>query len=153
MSIPTHHIWGVAIAALAAVGCGGSGDGLPRQAISGQVILDGKPLESGMITFAQPSGAEPVASAFVENGAYTIARADGPIPGAHRVSIWSRKPTGRKVRNPDDPSEMIEEVRDIIPPRYGSKSELTAEIKEGETNAFDFSLESAKVASRGRSPK
>lgn len=153
MSVSIHPAWGAAIFALATLaGCGGSGDGYNRQPITGQVILDGKPLENGMITFAQPSGDEPVASAFIENGVYKVERGDGPIPGAHRVSIWSRKPTGRQIRNPNDPGEMIEEVRNIIPPRYGSKSELTADVKEG-SNTFDFKLEGGgnKVASRGRS--
>ena len=42
---------GLAFSLFALLGCGGAEDDLPRQAISGTVTLDGKPLEAGSITF------------------------------------------------------------------------------------------------------
>ena len=145
MRLPSH-LARAAVVALASVGCGGGGDDLPREPVSGKVTLDGQPLEKGMITFIPTRGTEPVASGVIEGGAYAVARADGPVPGPHRVTIWAKKPTGKKLRDPDNPDQMIEEVRDVIPPRYNLNSELTAEVKAGGNNTFDFDLTSAKAA-------
>jgi hypothetical protein len=135
------------------IGCG-SDDGLPRQPVSGAVTLDGQPLECGMITFipAAPGdagigGLDKVVTAEVVDGRYSLTRADGPVPGPHRVEIHARKSTGRKVKDPDDPQKIVDERREAVPSRYNARSELAAEIREG-GNALDFTLQGVKVASR-----
>jgi hypothetical protein len=148
-----HHLTWAATVALAAVGCGTSSDGLPREPISGEVQLDGRPLETGLITFTPVGGVEPVVSGVVVDGRFALDRADGPTPGPHRVDVWAKKPTGRKLRNPDEPGEFVEETREAIPARYNLDSQLKAEVKEGGSNHFDFELSGAKVAlnpKRGR---
>src|SRR4051794_10320669 len=50
----TAPVAAVAASLLGLGGCGGT-DGLPRQAVSGTVTVDGKPLKAGLITF-MPSG-------------------------------------------------------------------------------------------------
>src|SRR5438128_1674635 len=92
---------------LASVGCG-SDDGLPRQAVTGSVSLGGKPLASGTINFmpADPTGEVTPVAAIISDGVYSISRADGPIPGAYRVSISSPQPdTSRPGRPAPKPEE------------------------------------------------
>jgi hypothetical protein len=127
--------------ALAVAGCaGGQSDGLPREPVSGNVTLDGAPMPTGSITFV-PIGFEgPPVGAEIKDGAYSIPRQDGPIPGPHTVGVYASKPTGRKYPDPDDPTVMIDEMFEIIPPKYNLKSELKAEIKKGESNSFDYTL-------------
>lgn len=129
----------VAVAA-AVTGCGSS-DGFPRQPVRGTVTLDGKPLEKGMITFTPTGAPEPIVSAVVADGVFELARSDGPVPGAHRVDVWSPRPTGKKVRDTDNRGQLVEEVRESIPARYNLRSELTAQVQSGKSNTFDFPLQ------------
>ena len=134
------HLTFIATLLLATAGCAGSGDGLPREPISGKVMLDGQPLDGGMITFLPEGGGEPVVSSVVKDGAFELPRADGPIAGGHRVTIWATKPTGRMVPDPDNRKNKIEETRNIIPRRYNVDSGLKAEVKTQAENSFTFDL-------------
>jgi hypothetical protein len=148
-----YRLTWAATVALAAAGCGDSSDGLPREPISGEVQLDGRPLETGLITFTPFGGAEPVVSGVVVDGRFALERADGPSPGPHRVDVWAKKRTGKKLRDPDQPGVFLDEMREAIPARYNLDSQLKADVKEGENNHFDFELSGAKVAlnpKRGR---
>ncbi len=49
------------------------------------------------------------------------------------------KPTGKKIRNPMDKDEMIDEMTSGLPAKYGTNSELTAEVSPKQTT-FDFDL-------------
>ena len=140
---------GVVAAALAVIGCGGGeSDEFPREPISGKVTLNGQPLTKGLITFSPFEKPEPVVTAAVLDGAYSLERSEGPSPGLHRVQIFARKPSGRQVREPDNPGEKIEEIVDAVPPRYNVESDLTAGVEEGGDNLFHFDLQGPKVASR-----
>ena len=76
------------------VGC--SRDG--RLAASGTVTLDGKPLESGAITFQPAPGSQGnSAGGSIENGHFQIAAEHGLKPGKYFVTIQSFKLTGRTV--------------------------------------------------------
>ncbi len=126
-------VLGLALAGIA--GCGS-----PGAAVSGTVTLDGKPVEDGTISFVPlgTSAATPAAGK-VQGGSYAIPAKEGLRSGNHRVEVrWNRK-TGRKVFVP--PAPEIEEVREAIPPRYNSQSELKADLKPDD-NKFDFELKS-----------
>ena len=132
---------GLVVTTLAAVGCGGAtSDGLPREPISGEVTLDGRPLEAGEITFV-PDGFEglPI-GAQVEDGRFSVPREDGPIPGNYRVSVYSSKPTGKTYPDPGDPTMTIEETYETIPPQYNLNSKMNADVQEGGDNSFTFEI-------------
>ena len=122
----------------ATVGCSN------RASVSGTVTLDGQPIDGGAISFIPDDNAKDSASwGKIKEGYYLIRAGDGPVPGPHRVEIrWSRK-TGRKTYAlpPASPTEVIEEVREVVPARYNSQSKLKAEIETGE-NTVNFELES-----------
>lgn len=148
-----------ALPLLLLAGCSGAPADFPREPVAGQVTLDGQPLDEGMITLEPVDRPEPIASGVITDGRFAIARTDGPAPGRHRVSIWSQKPTGKKVRDPEQKGQFIEEIKSVIPDRYNARTELIVEIKPGDANALEFPLSKAKVtgtktaqASRNPSP-
>ena len=117
---------------LLAAGCGGAS----RGAVNGKVTLDGKPVDGGMISFI-PETAEQGKPAWTDivAGEYSLDVSRGPAVGPNRVEIrWLRK-TGRK--SPYDPH--LDEMREAVPDRYNSDSELRVEVKSG-ANQFDFKL-------------
>jgi hypothetical protein len=72
---------------IAVIGCG---DGRPaREQVSGQVLIDGKPLGYGFIRFV-PKGGRPAGGQLDEQGRFTLSSYganDGIITGVHRVEV------------------------------------------------------------------
>jgi len=131
------------LAALFAVGCGGE-EGPPREPISGVVTLDGRPLEKGLITFTPEAGGDLVVSGLVVDGAFSLPRAEGPGLGPHRVDVWSKKATGKTLKDRNDPDNPVEETVEQIPPRYNTRSELKADVVQGGENRFTYDLTGGK---------
>jgi hypothetical protein len=123
-------------------GCGPADD-FQHVGVSGKVMLDGKPLPSGTITF-MPLTSGAAAHAPITDGSYSISRSSGPSPGSYRVEISSMQSTGRQVPNNDEPGKMMPETINAVPARYNLKSELKADIKEGADQQLDYTLEPAK---------
>jgi len=128
------------LAAALIAGCGGATDELPRQAVSGKVTLDGKPLDSARITFL-PTGAGEVtpSGGEIHGGAYSIRREDGPTPGSYLVRITTINTTSKTDPNamPGDPPPVPKET---IPPQYNVKSTLKASVTKEGPNTHDFEL-------------
>ena len=127
-------------------GCGdGAADQLPRNAVSGSITLDGKPLESGMISFDPDSAeqAQPVSGGcLVRGGGYSLARVDGLTPGTYRVSIRSGGDGAALAEGEAPGAPPRKGTGDRIPDRYNAKSTLKAEVKGGGSARFDFELKS-----------
>jgi hypothetical protein len=81
---------GVLFAFAAFSGLSGCSDGRPeRLHVSGQVLIDGKPLTFGYVRFV-PAGARPAGGHLDEQGRFTLgcyAKDDGVIPGVHQVEV------------------------------------------------------------------
>lgn len=131
-----------AIAIFALVGCGGSGDGLDRQAIKGSVNLAGKPLAAGEIQFlpANDDGKTPPAGGRIAEGKYAISAESGPIPGAYKVVIHSDSGKGPALTG-GMPGGAGTPNKELIPAKYNTNSTLTADIKSGQAEPFDFDLQ------------
>jgi hypothetical protein len=128
----------LAFAALAwAAGCS---DESPYGEVQGEVTLDDKPLNEGVVRFVPGDGKTPTASALLEGGKF---RERVPI-GTHRVEISSPQlPKGitsakQMKRGTVDEGSALEE---LIPARYNTRTELQAEVKKG-TNKVRFDLKS-----------
>jgi hypothetical protein len=136
--------WAFLAPSLILMGCG-AGDNLPREAISGSVAVDGKPLESGLITF-QPDGTDVAtqSGASVVQGKYTIPRDQGLVPGKYKVSITAAGNTPEKpvdsAFNNNMPGMPPIPAKEVIPSSYNSDSLLSAEVKAGSKNEFNFNL-------------
>ncbi|MHC2068461.1 hypothetical protein ACYFX5_13435 [Bremerella sp. T1] len=116
-----------------ALGCTASESNDNRLAVSGTVTLDGKPLETGRISFVSEQDVAngiPPASAEIQDGKYTI----DSTPGEKVVKISSRVETGRDQVT-DEPI-----TKETIPAKYNKKSELTTTVTEGGENMANFEL-------------
>ena len=80
-------VWTLALVLLAAVGCG---DGRPeRVQVSGQVLIDGKPLEFGFVRFV-PTSARPATGRLGDEGRFKLTcygNEDGVVRGTHQVDV------------------------------------------------------------------
>ena len=124
---------------LLAAGCGG--DGIGRVEVSGKVTLDGQPLSEGAILF-QPIAEGPSAGGTIQDGRFTIERADGPASEEYRVDIVAYRPTGRQIPDADFPGKMTDELKQVIPNRYNADTELTVNVSAEGNNHFEFKLQS-----------
>jgi hypothetical protein len=121
-------------------GCSGGGDGIARQAVSGSVTFDGKPLDHGEIIL-NPIQAGPSAGGTVAGGAFKIDRSGGPAAGKYRVMIMSIQPTGRQVPDVEGPpGSKVAEQANVIPERYNFKTDLEIEVVREGPNQFTFDL-------------
>jgi hypothetical protein len=131
----------VALSTLTLVGCGASDD-LPREGVTGTVTLNDKPLASGFITF-MPAGAEATqGGSVIQEGSYSIPSDQGLVPGTYKVLITSTG--GGSATQTDHVTDMPGmppiPAKEAIPAEYNAKSTLTAEVKAGGENVFDFPL-------------
>jgi hypothetical protein len=130
------------------VGCGGANP-LNRQAVSGQVTLDGVPLATGNIEFA-PLGESQVtgSGAVIVNGRYEIPQLRGLAPGKYRIRLHAATESNGPATAKPSVGQMPPEVVghrvgvELIPARYNTKSELAIEVVAGPKNTFDFDVKS-----------
>lgn len=111
----------------------------PPPQISGTVTLDGQPLPEGYIAFV-PDGTGPHASgtgsgANIVNGSYLLRAPQGKYLVEITASKLLPLPPGQKGMD-----GATEEVRQYLPDRYNSKTELKQEITA--TAKIDFELKS-----------
>lgn len=119
------------LAVVAVLGCSRSGN----VSVSGEVTLDGEPIERGTVRMVAVDGKTPSAEAVIQNGRYRAEVA----PGEKRVEIQGFRVVGEARRN-NDPSAPLEEVTEaIVPPRFNTASELVREIGTGSATE-DFHL-------------
>lgn len=110
----------------ALLGCGPS-EPAPGT-VQGKVTLDGKPMPEGKIIFYPPGDAP--AEIEIKDGVY-----EGEArPGKSIVRIGVFKQGTPPAGMPDSEPPLI----NILPKKYHAESQLTADIKAGETNEFNF---------------
>jgi hypothetical protein len=129
----------LAVGSATCVGCGGAEDDLPRQAVTGEVMLDGRPLGQGQISFVPVSGdAGTQVGSPIAAGSYEVAREMGPVPGAYLVRIHGGSAGG----DPDDQAKKYKLQPDPVPARYNTRTDLRVEVKADGPNTFNFDLKS-----------
>jgi len=99
----------LALAGLGLAGCGSRGDLVP---VSGQILLDGKPLE-GALVFFNPVGGGPLGAAYTDaSGRFTVKSGPrtGLRPGEYIVVV-------QKTAESPNPHEY---PRLISPPKYAA---------------------------------
>src|ERR1051326_2925110 len=87
----------LAICFVVAAGCS---DGRPKRVpVSGQVLIDGKPLAYGYVQFS-PSDSRPSTGQLDANGHFVLSCfdvGDGAVTGLHKVSVNGQEPIGQEV--------------------------------------------------------
>ena len=128
------------LALAVAAGTAGCSGEAPYGDVRGDVTLDGKPLEEGVIRFVPIDGKTSTASELINGGKFSV-----KVPvGSHRVEISSPKlPKGiasakQMKRGTVDEGAALEEM---IPERYNNRSELKAEVSRG-ANEVRYDLKS-----------
>ena len=121
------------IVALFAAGCNRSGT--DRCSVTGMVTMSGQPVDGGNIQF-EPLGPNQASAsgAMLLAGRYTVPRETGLLPGRYRVRIyWPEKASAEQGPNVPVPKERVSA-------RFNVSSELTADVRSGSENTFDFAL-------------
>jgi len=124
-------------------GCGGTPTG-GRLPISGEVQLDGQPLDEGTIHF-EPSVESKVkmdTGAVISKGKYQLTAEHGLPPGKYIVSITSKVKDTRTADQIMQGGSDAEAPKERIAAKYNSETTLNIDVKPG-TNKFDFKVEAA----------
>lgn len=117
----------------------GCGDG-KGAVVKGTVMLDGKAVPNGSVTFVKSEGGLVREGATITDGAFT---ANLP-PGKYKVELNGQKLVGkRKQKGFDGKMEEIDLTEEMFPENYNSKSELSEVISAG-NNTIKFDLKSKK---------
>jgi len=123
------------------VGCEPSSD---RLQVSGEITLDGFPLDDGAIRFTSQGGEKQFASgAMIEKGQYFIPQEKGLPPGKYRVEISAvdeSVPPALYRAAPGEPAMLTQPER--IPPEYNVESRHTVEVAADNENHFVFKIQS-----------
>jgi hypothetical protein len=100
-----------------------------RQAISGQIMIDGKPLNRGWITFVPlDSPNKPVACCYMnhrQEGKFVLASGDGPCVGPHRIEVRQLALEQLNTPTMEDAVLFTKATKD-------AKEEMRYEVKPGE---------------------
>lgn len=128
-------------------GCGPANP-LDRKAISGEVTLDGVPLESGSITFAPQQKGGVDSGAEIVNGQYEIEAVKGLPVGDYLVRIHSSK-GGDSTPSDAPPGPTAKPApAELIPAEYNSNSNHVVTVTAEGPNEFSFHIRSEKTPGR-----
>jgi hypothetical protein len=140
-----YGCYAAAALALLASGCG-QPNPLGRQAISGNILFDGQPLDAGSIEFTPHDPAGVSSGALIVDGVYRIAAPLGLPPGKYTVRITSPRdaspleteiqPPGPQARGPRQPPPAVER----IPAEYNVKSDKSVDVSAESVNRFDYDI-------------
>ena len=128
--------------AMLLVGCG---DGRPsRVAVSGRVLIDGKPLTIGTIRFI-PSDSRASQGTLDENGRFTLncyESGDGVVVGTHTVTILACKPLSRTLVRWHAPKKYADATTSDIKQEISKpESDLTINLTWAGGQPFDEVVE------------
>jgi hypothetical protein len=136
--LPSYRLCLVWLPLLFALLCGCSGSNRDKEktgTVSGTITLDGKPFSDGVINFYDAKQGTAAKGVLQDGGRFTL---DAPLPvGTYSVTVLP----------PEMPAPQIgakpKAAAVNIPEKYrtNQKSDLTAEVKEGE-NSFKFEMNS-----------
>lgn len=111
-------------ALLAVVGCG---DGKPATGtVAGDVTWDGQPVKDGHIRFEAADG-KSAGEAPIKDGKYTATVQTGDAV----VRISANKVLGKKKMYDTPDSPTVDEVVELLPPKYNVQSELKMTVATG----------------------
>ncbi len=120
--------------------------------VSGTVTYQGQPVEGANVIFTPVAEGRAASGVTDSRGRYTLTTlqpGDGAEPGSYRVMIQKTETEGGLTE--EEAQAYFEqhgtppptgETRHLLPAKYArpDTSELTAEVREGENNVFDFAL-------------
>jgi len=151
---------GVASLTLLVCGCSGGGaDQVPVYPVSGKVTLGGGPVAKATVVFSPVDG-QPVATGMTDTqgefklttydsfdgaaeGNYEVLISKSAAPAASTGGAPSHDPTGSSTQNsaPSHSAGNAESGGAVIDPKWSQHGNgLSAEVKKGEDNVFELTL-------------
>src|SRR5262249_8914125 len=111
--------------------------------VSGEVTLDGTPVENGTITFEPALGDGPTMGSPITNGRYEV---KGPA-GKKKVLVTSFRLTGNKVpvNQPGSPMFLVDEIRVFPPPGTSHEPKETELVAGANTFSVQFTTPDGPV--------
>ena len=122
-------------------GCSGGKDLGPTVTVTGKVTLDEQPFSKAQIWFVSPKSGAGFQSALNEDGTYSVAIEDAQLGETYGVYFGGLEPEEGAV---DGAGAPLGPEPPPIPNQYwdATTSGLTATIKAGGDQTFDFDLKS-----------
>ena len=121
----------------------------PVTRVSGVITYEGKPVESGAITFFPVDGKSPTAGAVIAQGEYSAVVALGEM----KVVISAPKVVGRRKLYANSPqSPEMDLTVEALPERYNERSSLKVVLASA-VERRDFDLKKDAGSSESAPPK
>ena len=119
LSMPIRIVLALFSLGMVAIFCGVGGYDTSRISVSGTVIIDGTPLESGTIRFINISDIEHVRVdvSLVQDGEYAIPSSESLVPGTYRVEIRSYAQEAVPIANKSNADEIPRDQWYRVPAR------------------------------------
>jgi len=114
----------------------GCGSGSSVAHVSGQITMEGVPIEMGQILLEPLDGQSTIGTGIIENGAYEVVCP----PGNYKVLITGTRKIPGAPPISNVPGEEIEAREPIVPKKYNRETTLETEVQSGE-QTLDFHLE------------
>jgi hypothetical protein len=106
-------------------------------------------MAKGTIVFAPTSDKLPTtATAGIIEGKYEIPRSEGLVPGSYKVAISSFKEMAETKEPYGAPGKVGPPPKNLVPKQYNTASTLTAEVKGGQSNTFDFEITKNEIKTK-----
>ena len=135
-----RNAFAVAVGLAGSFAFSGCGPAPPKRGrMFGKVDLDGTPLAQGQIRLFALSAEGTGTDAQIVDGQYDIPASRGPTAATYRIEIVSLKATGRRVPDPDT-GGLVDEMANLVPPRYNTESTLQITYEPGAGKPYDFNL-------------
>jgi hypothetical protein len=125
----------IAASGIAIAGCGKT----DRMMVSGNVMIDKKPVDRGLITIESVDNSDKPTGASITNGKFAIDQSHGLRPGDHRVILQAQRRTGKKIRDRQMPKEVDEMV--IVNLKTDT---LTAPVSVDNAQHLEFNFNEAR---------
>lgn len=113
-----------------------------RGALQGTVTLDGKPVAKANIRFIALEETGVNVLARVADGKYDVPAGQGPTKGKYRVEFSVPSTKTRRIQNPDNPLEWLEEPQETLPARYHRDSQYLLDYDPDDPKPYNAELKS-----------
>jgi hypothetical protein len=101
----------------------------PTGKVLGEVTLDGQPVKDGAVMFFPADGQGQTGGAAIKEGKFVAEQV--PV-SKMKVEIHGNKVVGKYKAYDTPDSPLIDQIVEIVPPRYNFQSELILDVKKGE---------------------
>jgi hypothetical protein len=120
--------WFYALVVVAICAVAGCSTGAAVGTVTGEVTFDGKPVKDGHVTFTPVDGKGQTGGAPIVDGRF---RAEQVPALRMKVELHGNKVIGKRKAYDTPESPVMDEVAELLPPKYNVNSELTLEVKRG----------------------